>query len=375
MNKRKIESLNIMIKPASCNCNLRCRYCFYYDEANNRDIFDYGMMKIETLEKLIENVFSNVSRSVNFLFQGGEPTVRGVEFFYEFHKLIDYYNKDNIDVSFAIQTNGTLIDDNWLNLFKKYNYLVGISLDGIKSSNEFRINPSGDNVFDKVIKNIDELKKRNIDFNVLTVVNSKVVKSTKEIYNFYKENDIYFMQFIPLIDSFDKKNEDYSLSPRDYGIFLDELFNLWYEDILKGDIRSIRYFENLIMILMGKNPESCDMTGHCSINLVVEADGSVYPCDFYVMDEYKLGNITNQSISDILFSRKSYEFIKRSFDLTNKCKNCKYLKICRSGCYRYKDNSGENKFCESYIYFYKRNLEKLFEIRDLIIENQVKTKA
>lgn len=374
MDKRKIESLNIMIKPASSNCNLRCRYCFYFDEANNRKISDYGMMKIDTLEKLIQNVFSNVTKSASFLFQGGEPTLRGVEFFYEFHRLIDYYNKDNINVGFAIQTNGALIDDNWLNLFEKYNYLVGISLDGIKSSNEFRINQNGDNVFDKVIENLDELKKRNIDFNILTVINSKVARSAKEIYNFYKENDIYFMQFIPLIDSFDNKRKDYSLSEKDYGVFLDELFNLWYEDIIKKDIRSIRYFENLIMILMGRNPESCDMTGHCSINLIVEADGSVYPCDFYVIDRWKLGNIKDKSIIDILFSKKSYEFIKRSSELNNKCKNCKYLKICRSGCYRYKDNRGYNKFCESYKYFYERNLEKLFEIRDLII-NQMNEKA
>lgn len=373
MKFNKLRALNLLIKPASCNCNLRCSYCFYFDEAENREVYSYGNMSYETLENLVKNAFSHVEYELSFMFQGGEPTMRGINYFYKLHEYVEKYNINKIKVNFSIQTNGTLLNKRWFDLFEKYNYLIGVSIDGTKDIHDiFRIDVRKRGTFDSVLNNILELKKRNIQFNILSVINKEVSKNAKRIYEYFKKQEFSFLQFIPMLDKLkDDKEEIYSLTSKDYGIFLDELFNLWYKDIKNGNIINIRYFENLLLILLGRNPESCDMVGQCSVNFVVEADGSVYPCDFYALDEYKIGNINKESIIDIVFSKKAMDFVRNSIKKPKKCIECKYLKICRSGCKRHKNEDMENKFCESYIYFLDRNLSKLEEIRNLLISNGV----
>lgn len=372
MRFNKIRSLNLLIKPVSCDCNLRCSYCFYFDEAKNRKIYSYGNMQFETLENLVKNAFSHVEYEVSFMFQGGEPTLRGINYFYKLHEYVEKYNVNKIKVNFSIQTNGTMLNKRWFDLFEKYKYLIGISIDGTKDIHDiFRIDIRKRGTFDSILNNINELKRRQIDFNILCVVNKLVAKNAKKIYEYFKLQDFYFLQFIPMLDSLkDAKKNDYSLSDKDYGYFLDELFNLWYQDIKKGNIVNIRYFENLLLILLGKSPESCDMVGQCSVNFVVESDGGVYPCDFYVLDEYKIGDINKESIVDIVFSKKAMDFVRASLKKPRKCIECKYIRICRTGCKRHKNDSNENKFCYSFTYFLDKNLSKLEKIRDMLLENR-----
>lgn len=361
----KMRSLNLLIKPSSCNCNLRCKYCFYFDVAENRNNYTFGNMSYETLENMVKNVFNTVTHEVTFMFQGGEPLLRGISFYNKLHEYIEKYNKDKIKVNFSVQTNGTLLNDKWINLFKKYNYLLGVSIDGTKDIHDiFRIDIRQKGTFDSILNNINKLRENNIDFNILTVINSEVSKNAKKIYDYYKLNNFKFLQFIPCLDPLSYDEKDFSLTAKDYGVFLDELFNLWYEDLKNNDYVSVRYFENLILILLGKNPEACDMMGRCSVNVVVEADGSIYPCDFYVLDDYRIGNINSDKIVDIVFSEKALKFVRDSIKFPEKCSKCKYLKICRTGCKRHKDKSNYNKFCESYIYFLDRNLKKLLDVRD-----------
>lgn len=365
----KIRSLTLLIKPASCNCNLRCTYCFYFDVSFNRNTYSYGNMSFETLENTIRKLFDCVEYQVNFAFQGGEPTMRGINFYYKFHEYIEKYNVNNIKVSFSIQTNGTMLNKRWFDLFKKYNYLVGVSLDGTKDINDlFRIDIRKKGTFDSILNNIKKLEQNNISYNILCVVNHEIAKNGKKVYEFFKSQNFKYMQFIPYLEPLKKEK----LEDKNYGYFLDEVFNLWYKDIKCGNLISIRYFENLLMILMGLNPESCDMLGRCSVNFVLEADGSVYPCDFYVLDEFKLGNINENSVTDILFSPKGLEFVKKSLKSHKKCISCKYLKICRTGCKRHKNEENYNKFCESYIYFFEKNLEKLFSLKEIIANNKNK---
>lgn len=366
-----MKSLNLLIKPSSSNCNLRCKYCFYHDVSTNRTIENYGMMKDEVLEEMIKKVFECVEQSVNFMFQGGEPTLIGYKFYNTFHELIKKYNKNNITTNFSIQTNGTLLNKNLLEILKKYNYLVGISLDGNKEIHDnFRIDANNNGTFNSVMKGIRLLKKYDIDFNILCVVNKATAKNGKLIYNFFRNNNFKYFQFIPCIDNFKySETEDYTLIPEDYGIFLNDIFELWYEDIKKGKYVSIRYFDNLIKILLGEQPESCDMMGICSINCIIESDGSVYPCDFYVLDKYKLGNILNSSYENMIFSNIAKEFVEASIEKPNSCKLCKYLKLCRSGCRRHKENNNlENKFCKSYKIFFDKNINKLLEIANIVIK-------
>ncbi len=370
-----MKTLNLLIKPASSSCNLKCKYCFYCDVAENREIKNYGIMTDSTLENMVKKAFEEVQFSINFAFQGGEPTLAGIEYFKKFHSLIDIYNVKNITTNFAIQTNGTTLNKTWISLFKKYNYLVGISLDGNKEIHDmFRVDSLSEGTFTKILRATKILKKENIDFNILCVVNKLTAQNGKLIYNFFKNNNFRYYQFIPCLDSlFSEEKKDFTLTAQDYEKFLTDTFELWYKDILSGKKISIRYFDNLIKIILGEEPEACDMIGHCNINAVLEADGSVYPCDFYVLDKYKLGNINDSSYTTMLSCQKEKEFLFSSFETTNKCKICQFFKLCRGGCRRHKEiNSNgiyENKFCSSYLLFFKKNMDKLQKTANYIISS------
>lgn len=369
-----MKNLNLLIKPASSSCNLRCKYCFYYDVADNREVKNFGIMNDETLENMVKRVFEDVEYSANFAFQGGEPTVAGIEYFKKFHEFVEKYNVNKIQVNFSLQTNGTLLDKKWMELFKKYNYLIGVSLDGNKNIHDtFRVDANGEGTFSRVLKATKMLTKAGVEFNILCVVNKLIAQNGKLIYNFFKNNGFRYYQFIPCLDAFNcSKEEDYTLTAEDYGKFLDETFNLWADDILSGKRISIRHFDNYTKIILGEAPEACDMVGHCNMNAVLESDGSMYPCDFYVLDEYKVGNVNESSFVELFTSEKEQEFLNSSLKVNDKCKTCDYFKICRGGCRRHKDlmedGTYENRFCQSYKYFFEKNIDRMVEVARYILK-------
>lgn len=380
----KMKNLNLLIKPASSSCNLRCRYCFYYDVADNREVKNYGIMNDDTLENMVKKVFDDVEYSANFAFQGGEPTMAGIEFFEKFHKFVEKYNTKKIIVNFSLQTNGTLLNKKWLELFKKYNYLIGLSLDGNKEMHDtFRIDAKGEGTFSRVLKAAKMMKKAEVEFNILCVVNKLIAQNGKLVYNFFRNNGFRYYQFIPCLDSLSCSEEkDYTLTAEDYGKFLDETFNLWYEDMMSGKRISVRHFDNYTKILLGEEPEACDMVGHCNMNAVLESDGSMYPCDFYVLDEFKVGNINESSFEELFKSEAEMRFLRTSLAVDEKCKVCRYFKICRGGCRRHKELTAEgnyeNRFCESYKYFFERNIDKMIKTAEYVMkirrENFIKNK-
>ena len=380
----KMKNLNLLIKPASSSCNLRCRYCFYYDVADNREVKNYGIMNDDTLENMVKKVFDDVEYSANFAFQGGEPTMAGIEFFEKFHKFVEKYNTKKIIVNFSLQTNGTLLNKKWLELFKKHNYLIGLSLDGNKEMHDtFRIDAKGEGTFLRVLKAAKMMKKAEVEFNILCVVNKLIAQNGKLVYNFFRNNGFRYYQFIPCLDSLSCSEEkDYTLTAEDYGKFLDETFNLWYEDMMSGKRISVRHFDNYTKILLGEEPEACDMVGHCNMNAVLESDGSMYPCDFYVLDEFKVGNINESSFEELFKSEAEMRFLRTSLAVDEKCKVCRYFKICRGGCRRHKELTAEgnyeNRFCESYKYFFERNIDKMIKTAEYVMkirrENFIKNK-
>lgn len=380
----KMKNLNLLIKPASSSCNLRCRYCFYYDVADNREVKNYGIMNDDTLENMVKKVFDDVEYSANFAFQGGEPTMAGIEFFEKFHKFVEKYNTKKIIVNFSLQTNGTLLNKKWLELFKKHNYLIGLSLDGNKEMHDtFRIDAKGEGTFSRVLKAAKMMKKADVEFNILCVVNKLIAQNGKLVYNFFRNNGFRYYQFIPCLDSLSCSEEkDYTLTAEDYGKFLDETFNLWYEDMMSGKRISVRHFDNYTKILLGEEPEACDMVGHCNMNAVLESDGSMYPCDFYVLDEFKVGNINESSFEELFKSEAEMRFLRTSLAVDEKCKVCRYFKICRGGCRRHKELTAEgnyeNRFCESYKYFFEKNIDKMVKVAEYVMkirrENFIKNK-
>lgn len=346
-----MKNFSVLIKPSSSQCNLKCTYCFYNDIAKNRSIKDYGIMTEETIKSIIDKTLAHVNGGlVTYAFQGGEPTLAGLDFYKFFHKYLEE-KKGETKVQFAIQTNGILINQDWIELFKKYNYLVGISFDGLKSiHNQYRIDLSNKGTYDSILKSIKLLQINKIEYNVLAVVTNKLAKNITAVYENMKELNISYMQFIPIISPINNSTTGYSLSNENYAYFLKTLFDLWYEDLKSGLYVHLDYFENLIRLYRGETPFMCHMMGYCSNQFVLEADGSVYPCDFYVLDEYRLGNINKDSINSILASDKAEAFIEES-KRYDECRECYWIKICRNGCKRSRIKN-KNKYCEAYKLFF-----------------------
>lgn len=363
----RMPPLNLLIKPASSLCNLRCMYCFYHSIAENREIESYGVMSLDTLETLVKKALEYADGLCTFAFQGGEPTIAGLPFF---EKLIEYqtkYNTKNVQINNAIQTNGILINEKWAKFLAENNFLVGLSLDGPKDIHDAnRINASGKGTFLKVMETAALFNKFKVEYNILFVVSSNVSRHAAKIYNFFKKNDFRYLQFIPCLDPLDGKPGDYpfSLTPEKFTTFIITLFDLWYNDIMADNYFSIRWFDNLAGMLMGYPPELCGMRGQCQCQFVVEADGSVFPCDFYVIDRWKMGNLLESGFDELLKSSTAQRFMKISHPVDDKCKECRHYMLCRGGCRRNRepfidDKPALNYLCPAYIKFFDHAMEKL----------------
>ncbi|MGN0307480.1 MAG: anaerobic sulfatase maturase [Lachnospiraceae bacterium] len=355
-----MPNIHVLIKPASGLCNMQCSYCFYHDEALNRERASYGMMEEKTLEAVIQKAIDFSHTDCTIAYQGGEPTLRGLDFFRHSISLQNQYNTKRIRIHNVIQTNGLLLDEKWAEFFHDNHFLVGISLDGIQFTHDrLRVDKEGKGTYLKVMEAIGLLKEYEVEFNLLTVVNALTAKKISRIYSFYREQDFTYLQFIPCLEPLtgEAGRQEYSLTPKAYGHFLNTLFDLWYGDLLKGRRVHIQLFEEYIRMLYGQMPGVCGMSGICSCQHVIEADGQVYPCDFYVLDQYKLGRLTEKSMEDIQNKRKELRFIEESLMVSRECTECRYYPLCRGGCRRYRQPM--YCFCESNKAFFDYCLERL----------------
>lgn len=332
-----MRETSILIKPASAECNCVCTYCFYDDVSNCRVVKSHGLIKEETWKKLVDDAFSSKHQfeRVNFMFQGGEPLLAGHRFFSAF---IDYTqeNRGAIEVSYAVQTNGTRITDRLCKLFKEYDFLVGISIDGFKENHNMMRFLHDVGSFDAVMAGLELLKKHNIEYNVLTVLTKQLAKQPEKLYNFYKEQGFKFVQLIPCLPNFGIGAEEdlYACTPELYGSFYTKFYELWLNDFKHGHYLSESLIDNVITMFMGGYPDRCGMLGFCQSQCVVEANGSVYPCDFYVLDEFESGNINTMKLDDILEQDVMETFKDHDQVLPEKCKTCPFQKICNGNCKR-----------------------------------------
>ncbi len=363
-------AVNVLMKPSSGMCNMLCNYCFYCDEAQKRIQESYGFMTEQTLKNIIRKTILPAEGAASYAYQGGEPTLRGIDFYKKAVAFQKQYNKHGIPVNNALQTNGYLIDDEWCEFFKENHFLIGLSVDGIQKTHDaYRHTKKGESTYDRVLYAAELMDKHGVEYNILTVVNQLVAENVQSIYAFYKKRGWRYQQYIACLDPIDEKRgqREYALKPKRYGKFLIELFDLWYEDWERGEQPYIRQFENYIGVLLGCQPEACDQRGCCGIQNVVEADGSVFPCDFYALDEYCLGNFNVDRMEDINARGNEIGFVERSRRLTQECLKCKFHKICRGGCQRNRDLDGatdlyRNYFCESYQMFFGACLDKMDKI-------------
>lgn len=345
--------LSIMIKPASSLCNMRCRYCFYNDVASSREDYSFGVMKTDTAKNIIEKALRFADgESVYFAFQGGEPLIAGLDYFKFFIKTVKELNAKNSTVYYAVQTNGTLIDDPFCKLFRENRFLVGLSLDGDFKNNSFRTDEKRVNAHRKIVAAARKLEKFKVDFNILTVLTGRCADNIEEIYAYFKKEGFRYLQFIPCLRPFgDKSESELYMTPKQYENYLIKLFRLYVEDYMKNDYVSVRYFDNIVRMALSQKPEQCGISGHCSHQFVVEGNGNVYPCDFYCTDEWLLGNISSDDFSSMAKSEKAVEFIRESLIVPEKCKTCRIYSMCRAGgCKR---NREDRDYCTAYKAFYK----------------------
>ena len=362
--------ISVLIKPASGMCNMRCDYCFYCDEAAKRQQASYGLMTLDTLKNVIRRCVIPAEGICTIAFQGGEPTLCGLPFFEKAVEYARHFNRNGIRIDFALQTNGYGITEEWCSFFAQNHFLVGLSVDGIQGIHDrYRHSKGNEPTYERVMRTAEMFDQFHVNYNILTVVHREIAENIGEIYREYRQRGWNYLQFITCLDPLGESRgqQPYSLLPETYGQFLVNLFDLWVADFQQNSAPFIRKFENYIGIYLGMLPESCEQRGTCGIQYVVEADGGVYPCDFYVLDEWKLGNFNQDRIVQINEKRDALGICSRSNNHPSACKECKWFFLCRGGCYRSRLEAGEpeeglNYFCQGYQYFFDHCAEKMEQI-------------
>lgn len=344
-----MKTLNIMIKPASSLCNMRCKYCFYADVSNMRSVCSYGLMTEETVNAILEKVKADLNEGdkVSFAFQGGEPTLAGLDFFERFVSIVSQWN--GVTVSYALQTNGVLLDDDWCDFLKGHNFLVGISFDLLPDAHgSVRVDEKGESTYKRVAESIKLLQKHKVEFNVLCTLTNPIARHPEKVWKELKRLGIDYVQFTPCLADLESEGSLYALTPKRFASFYTLLFQLWYKDYQKGSYLSVKLFDDVVNLMILGRPTSCGMNGVCNPQLVIEADGSAYPCDFYCLDQYKLGNLTTHSVSQLLSSPVAEKFSSRPTDAPSLCKECNYKAFCNGNCPRMRKEiccSNNDSYC------------------------------
>jgi len=358
-----MQAFTLLIKPSGSECNLDCKYCFYKDRAP-----EVGRgrqrMREETLEKLVKDYLGLRFEVSGFAWQGGEPTLMGLDFYKKVVSLQKKYGAAGQEVSNALQTNGILLDENWCRFLHESKFLVGISIDGPRELHDYyRVDHSGGGSFDKVMRAIETCREYEVEFNTLTLLNNKNVERPDELFDFFIEKGIRYLQFIPCFETEPGtgKVADFSVRPEQYGEFLCRTFDRWYEYGPREV--SIRDFDSILGYCLSGKHTICTFGKQCSQYIVVEHTGDCFCCDFFVEEKWRLGNIFETPIEKLATSSKKRSFARAKQNLCNKCLVCRSLEVCRGGCMKdRREGGGESYFCESYRRFFDYTMPRFMEI-------------
>lgn len=366
--------LYVMTKPVGAVCNLACAYCYYLEKANLYKDTSKHVMSDELLEKFIrEYIGSQTMHEVLFTWHGGETLMRPLSFYRKVVELQRQYAGGHA-IDNCIQTNGTLLTDEWCEFFKEHNWLVGVSIDGPQEfHDEYRRNRSGRPSFAKVMQGIRLLNKHGVEWNAMAVVNDYNADYPLEFYHFFKEIGCRYIQFAPIVERLSKHEDgrylatplqpgeqlaEFSVSPEQWGNFLCTLFDEW----VRNDVGQIfiQLFDSTLANWVGEQPGVCSMAKTCGHAGVMEFNGDVYACDHYVFPEFKLGNIYQQTLVEMMYSERQMEFGQmKQKSLPAQCRACEFLFACNGECPKNRfatTASGEpglNYLCKGYHRFFK----------------------
>ena len=369
------KPLYVMLKPAGAHCNLACKYCYYLEKNKLYPTAQRHLMSDEMLEQFTrEYIEAQTMNQVLFTWHGGEPLLRSIDFYRKALSLQQKYaggrRIDNV-----IQTNGTLLTDEWCEFFAQNHWLVGISIDGPQPYHDhYRLTAAGKPSWQKVMQGIKLLKKHGVEWNAMAVVNAYNVNHPLEFYRFFKQNGCQFLQFTPIVErqtrhedgrtlaSLADKNEiplsEASVTPEQWGYFLCAIFDEW----VRKDVGKIfvEIFDCTLANWMGVSPGICAYSKECGHAGVMEHNGDVYSCDHFVFPEYKLGNIRDHSLIDMLYGEQQQEFSRlKHSSLPRQCKECDMEFACHGECPKnrfMKDkygDSGLNYLCPGYYHYYQ----------------------
>ena len=321
-----------MAFPSGPACNLDCEYCYYLKKTELYPASKNFQMNEETLEKYIKQyIKSQPGPRVNFGWQGGEPSLRGLNFFKKAVELQKKYAPEGWKIENSLQTNAVLIDERWAKFLKENNFLVGVSLDGpAELHNRYRKDKNNKGTHQQVLSGIEKLKKYDVEYNILAAVNDVNSQKPVEVYQFFKSIGADFIQFIPIVEQEGNSITSHSVNPEEYGKFLISIFNEWINDL--GDIY-VQIFEEAVSAWSGFGANLCVFAEECGNAPVLEHNGDLYSCDHFVDSEHKLGNINKRSILEMMNSDQQQKFGRaKKENLHKKCFECDYLFICNGGC-------------------------------------------
>jgi len=389
-----------MVKPHGPACNLACRYCFYLHKEDLLETASSWRMTEKVLETFIKSYIEAQPEGapVTFAWQGGEPTLMGVDFFKRAVELQEKYKKPGQEISNSFQTNAMLIDEEWASFFSGNGFLVGVSIDGPKSiHNSYRVKRTGEGSFDRIMQSVEIMKEYSVDFNALTCVTNISSPNALKIYRFLREH-FEFIQFIAIAEEKDftqeapflensgkwekrkgRKPEDmvhsWSVFPEDYGEFLCTVFDEW----VRHDVGTtfVQIFDVILGRWAGEPPGLCIFSPMCGKALALEHDGTLYACDHFVYPEYRLGNIMETPLHEMVNSPQQRKFGEDKFDrLPEKCRTCIYGGLCTGGCPKNRfisTSEGEpelNYLCEGYYRFFKHTEPYMKEMVNLLKRNR-----
>jgi uncharacterized protein len=363
-----MQPFTLLIKPSGSDCNVDCKYCFY-----KRRSPEIGQgrqrMSEEVLEKLVKDYMELRFPLAGFAWQGGEPTLMGLDFYKKAVELQKKYGVSGQEVGNSLQTNAILLNENWCRFLHENKFLVGISIDGPKEFHDYyRLDHYSGGTFDRVMRAIENCKQYNVEYNTLTLLNARNADYPDEVFDFLIGLGVKFMQFIPCVEVDPATGEiaDFSITPKQYGDFLCRLFDRWYE---YGPRKlSIRDFDSVLAYYVTGRHSICTFDRQCSQYIVIEHTGDAFCCDFFVEPKWRLGNIFETPIEKLAVSSKKRAFARAKKNLCNKCLVCRHLAVCRGGCMKDrapfdKENYGrESYFCEAYKQFFDHTIPRFLQI-------------
>jgi uncharacterized protein len=361
-----MRPFTLLIKPSGSDCNMDCTYCFYKNRAPQ-----VGSGRQRMSDKVLENLIKDyleLRLAVSaFAWQGGEPMLMGLDFYKRVVELQKKYGAAGQQVTNALQTNAVLLDDKWCRFLHEYNFLAGLSLDGPKEFHDYyRRDLSGGGTFDRVIRAIENCKKYRAEFNILVLLNNVNVEHPDELFDFFIENGIRYLQFVPCVEPAGAGGiADFSITSQQYGNFLCRIFDRW---LTHGPTKlSIRSFDSILSYCLSGRHTVCTFSSRCSDYIVVEHTGDCFCCDFFVAPKWRLGSILETPVEQLVAGSKKRSFARAKQKLSGKCLLCRHLDICRGGCM--KDRLGpdgkpsmENYFCQAYKQFFDYTMPKFMQL-------------